>query len=351
MSTGSNAPSAAGSTGATPANRVLIRTVLYYAALTVLGGLAWHFLPRTRLIAENSLDALFGSATQLGGFAGKNAQVAPPVDQSTLAATVTLAMLAAALLALPVAWIYTLTRAKRGYQQSVVQLLIVLPVVVAGIVVMVKYSIALAFSLGGIVAAVRFRNTLDDSKDAVYVFLATGVGIAAAVDLPVALVISALFNALIVMLWATDFGRSSVPLDGKMAERRLERARELARTGTFVAQIDREVLANMSSEQLDGVAQRAWQRAREHHPDGDAGKFRVETKLRLTTRDTAAARALVESHLVGATKRWTLDSVVSEPDGSTVIEYVVLPRKSKGPDELLAELRAIAHDLFDAELP
>ena len=116
-------------------------------------------------------------------------------------------MLAAVAVALPVAWIYTLTRSKRGYQQSVVQLLIILPVVVAGIVVMVKYSIALAFSLGGIAAAVRFRNSLDDSKDAVYVFLVTGIGMAAAVDLPVALVISVVFNAIIVValderLWA-----------------------------------------------------------------------------------------------------------------------------------------------------
>ena len=71
---------------------------------------------------------------------------------------------AAFAVALPVAWIYTSTRAKRGYQQSVVQLLIILPVVVAGILVMVKYSITLAFSLGGIAAAVRFRNSLDDQQ-------------------------------------------------------------------------------------------------------------------------------------------------------------------------------------------
>ena len=47
--------------------------------------------------------------------------------------TVGVAMLAAVLLSVPVAWVYLLTRAKRGYQQSVVQLLIVLPTVVAGI--------------------------------------------------------------------------------------------------------------------------------------------------------------------------------------------------------------------------
>ena len=143
-----------------------------------------------------------------------------------IAATVALAMTGAVLLTLPVAWIYILTRAKRGYQQSVVQTLLVLPLVVAGIVVLVKFSVALAFSLAGIVAAVRFRNTLDDSKDAVYVFLATAVGLAAAVDMPVALVISFLFNLVVVLLWATDFGRTPAHLEGKTAERRLARAME-----------------------------------------------------------------------------------------------------------------------------
>jgi hypothetical protein len=169
-------------------------------------------------------------------------------------------MLASILLSLPVAWIYLLTRAKRGYQQSVVQLLIILPLVVAGIVVMVKYSLALAFSLAGIVAAVRFRNTLDDSKDAVYVFLATAIGLAAAVNIPVAAVISILFNATMLILWATDFGHAPVALDGNIAERRLKQAKELARTGTFVAQLDNEVFRNMTREQLEGVAERAWKR-------------------------------------------------------------------------------------------
>ena len=345
MATGSN-----GSTP-TPANRILIRVALYYVVLTVVGALAWRYLPRSRLIAESSLDALFGSAAQFGGRVSRNELVTPAVDQGTLAATVTLAMLAAALLALPVAWIYALTRAKRGYQQSIIQLLIVLPVVVAGIVVMVKYSIALAFSLGGIAAAVRFRNTLDDSKDAVYVFLATGVGIAAAVDLPVALVISLLFNALIVTLWMTDFGRMPMALEGKVAERRLQRARQLARTGTFVAQIDNEVLQNMSSEQLEGIAQRALRRAREHHPDGGPGKARAELRVRVKTREATPARTIVEAQLGEAAKRWRLDSAVSESDGTTVIEYLVFPKKSKGPDELLALLRASGADLFEAELP
>ncbi len=346
MSAGNNN----GSTS-TPAGRVLTRVVLYYAVVALLGALAWRYLPRTRIIAADSLDALFGTATEVVRGSGKNAQVQPP-NQGTLALTVLLAMLAAGALALPVAWIYTLTRSKRGYQQSIVQLLIVLPVVIAGVVVLVKYSITLAFGLGGIVAAVRFRNTLDDSKDAVYVFLVTGLGMSAAVDLPVAMVISVMFNALVVMLWMTDFGRTPVALEGRVAERRLARAKQLARTGTFVARIDDEVLRDMTSEQLEGLAERAWRRAREHHPGGEeTSEARTETHVRITTKDTGRTRPAVEKRLEETTKRWKLSNISVQPDGSTLIDYIVESKKKTGPDELLALIRAVAGaDLLDAQI-
>ena len=339
-----------GSTTA-PATRVLIRVVIHYLVLAAIGALVWRYLPRTRLIASDSLDALFGSATELVR-TGKTF-VAAPVDQETLAVTVTLAMLAAALLALPVAWIYTLTRSRRGYQQSIVQMLVILPVVVAGIIVLVKYSIALAFSLGGIAAAVRFRNTLDDTKDAVYVFLVIGIGIAAAIDLPVAMMISVLFNATVVGLWMSDFGRTPVALEGRLAERRLQRARQLARTGTFVARIDDEVLREMTAEQLEGIAQRAWRRAQEHDPEGGvrATKERAEVRLRLRIRKPVETRAVVEARLSDSAKRWKAASVTSGPDEITVVEYVVLPKKRQTADELLALVRAAAgSDLVDVEV-
>src|SRR5579884_1643446 len=101
--------------------RVLTRVTLYYIVLAAAGALAWQYLPRTHLITTDSLSALFGSATEVVR-ASKKTEVLPATDQGTLAATVILAMLGSALLALPVAWIYTLTRAKRGYQQSLVQM-------------------------------------------------------------------------------------------------------------------------------------------------------------------------------------------------------------------------------------
>jgi hypothetical protein len=335
----------------TPASRVLVRVVLWYAAIFAIGAFVWRFMPHTRIIASESLEALFGVASETVTGSGKNMQIQPPT-QGTLALTVIMAMLAAAALAVPVAWIYTLTRSKRGYQQSLVQLLVVLPVVIAGVVVLIKYSIALAFSLGGIVAAVRFRNSLDDSKDAVYVFLVTGLGIAAAVDLPVAMVISVMFNALTLTLWVTDFGRTPVALDGKLAERRLARAKELARTGTFVARIDDEVFKNMTAEQLEGIAQRAWRRARQHDPESaDAMDQTSEFCLRVVTRDTGVTRPAVEKQLADAAKEWKLGTITVQADGATVLDYIIIPKKRTVPEDLVALTKAVSGtELVDAEL-
>jgi uncharacterized protein DUF4956 len=334
MGTGSNGSSAASAT------KVLFGVALYYVVLTALGYFVWRYVPHPQFAGSESLDSLFGSGAQLVGKASKKEPLIPAPDQGTFAATVALAMTAALLCALPVAWVYALTRSRRGYQQSVVQMLVIMPVAVAGIFVLVKYSTALAFGLGGIAAAVRFRNTLDDSKDAVFVILVIGLGIAAGVDIPVALVISFLFNAVLAALWIADFGRTPVALDGRLAERRLARARQLARTGTFVARIDDEVLQNMSAEQLEGVAMRAWSRAREHDPDGGIKKKKPDSRVVVRMRDVARIRPIVESQLAESTKKWNVDNVVTREDGVTVVEYVVSTKKSTGPDELLVMLRA-----------
>ena len=327
-----------------PGARVVLRAVVYYAVLVTVTTLVWRYLPRSAQEMPSSLDTLFGGG---GRSAAMRAAQPAPLDEVSLSITVGIAMLAAVLLSLPVAWVYQLTRAKRGYQQSVVQLLIVLPAVVAGIVLLVKYSLALAFSLAGIVAAVRFRNTLDDSKDAVYVFLATGVGLASAVNLPVAAVISIGFNAVVLVLWYTDFGSAPVELDGRIAEQRLRRARRLARTGTFVARIDDEVFRNMTREQLEGVAQRAWRRAQQEGADpSESG----ETRVRVRTRDLAAMRSRVEPRLTEYVKTWRIGAI-SEADGVHVAEYHVQLKKKSTTEDLLALLRASGSEqIITAEL-
>ncbi|MBW8769872.1 MAG: DUF4956 domain-containing protein [Gemmatimonadetes bacterium] len=321
-----------------PGARVVLRAVVYYAVLITATTLAWRYLPHATHELPASLDTLFGGGRSAARAAARDVA---PLDETTLAITVSVAMLAAVLLSLPVAWVYQLTRAKRGYQQSVVQLLIILPAVVAGIVLLVKYSIALAFSLAGIVAAVRFRNTLDDSKDAVYVFLATAVGLASAVNLPVAAVVSIGFNTIALVMWYTDFGSAPMELDGRIAEQRLKRARQLARTGTFVARIDDEVFRNMTREQLEGVAQRAWKRAQAQDSEGDEAS--QEVRVRIRTNDLAAMRRAVDPRLTENVKTWRIGAI-GDADGVQTAEYHVQLKKKGTPDDLLALLRASGSD-------
>ncbi len=320
-----------------PATRVVLKVVIYYAILVTAGWLVIHQLPTTPGLMGVGLEPILGA----GGAPSKKdvLNAAIPIDETGRAAAVAAAMTAAILLSLPVAWVYQLTRQKKGYQQSVVQLMIMLPLVVAGVVILVKSSVALAFSLGGIVAAVRFRNSLDDSKDAVYVFLATGVGLASAVDIPVAAVISILFNTTILILWYSDFGNSPVELEGAIAAKRLKRARELARTGTFVAQIDNEVLKNMNREQLEGLAQRALKRAH----DGKSKSAEIpETVLRIKTRDVGGTRRGMDLVLSEFAREWRTGAISIDTEGVSSIDYHIMPKKAVQGDELLTLARTAA---------
>lgn len=328
---------------------ILLRVTIYYALLLGLGILVWMILPKDAnglptgpfselLGGRVTVDAMSKSALRemLTNEAAKGGtSIALDVAVST-----SLAVLTAALLTLPVAWVYTLTRKKKGYSQTMVQSLLILPVVVAGIVMMVKHSVALAFSLSGIVAAVKFRTSLDDSKDAVYVFLTMGVGMASGVEITVAIVLSVLFNAVVLILWYFDFGRAP-SLEGGRAQRQLDRALQTAnRTGTFVAKLDEEVLKTLAPEQLQGLADRAWRRKK--RMEADTGELQApvgaEALLRIEVGDVTQARDIVEPLLGQYLAPWRFCGTHRE-DGRAWLEYA----GTLGPDvvkqQVLYDLR------------
>lgn len=315
---------------------LVARTALFYA---VAGALFYQL--REVVPAE---AGIFSSETLEQLTSG---QVAPAVTLPlpTVLATI-VAMLTAFATALPVAWIYTLTRRKKGFQQSVVQTYLILPVVAAAIVVLVKSSLALAFSLGGIVAAVRFRTSLDDSKDAAGIFVVIGIGMAAGVAPEVAWVISVGFNLLMLVLWWTDFGKP-VLLEGREAERKLERALATAnRTGMFLARMDDEVLKSMSSSQLEALADRAWRRRKRNDPDladdeaGSEEHQQYERMLRLRTVDVDSARALCEAKFASLFLHWKYLGNVQEND-LRVLEYGVTMAETVTPGVVTDDLSAI----------
>ncbi|MEO5972823.1 MAG: hypothetical protein ABIP91_05625 [Sphingomicrobium sp.] len=111
------------------------------------------------------------------------------------------------LTALPVSWVYMAIRADDEYDQSLISTILILPLVVTGIVVIVQNSLALAFSLAGIAGAVRFKNSLKSSGDALFILVSIGIGLAGGIGaVELAAVLSLVFNLCFVALWASEYG-------------------------------------------------------------------------------------------------------------------------------------------------
>jgi len=118
-----------------------------------------------------------------------------------------LAIAGVLLTALPVSWVYMATRTAEEYDQSLISSILILPVVVGSIVIVVQHSLALAFALGGIAGAVRFKNSLKSSGDALYILLSVGIGLSAGIGaVELALVMSFAFNYCFLALWVSDYG-------------------------------------------------------------------------------------------------------------------------------------------------
>ena len=99
------------------------------------------------------------------------------------------------LLMLPVAWVHKGIHLAAAHDHSLDETMLILPGVVASIVLVVQHSLALAFSLAGIVAGVQFRRALKDTFDALFILVAIGTGIAAGVRaLEIAAVLTVFFT-------------------------------------------------------------------------------------------------------------------------------------------------------------
>ena len=152
----------------------------------------------------------------LGDLAGRNADSFEPiyssVEDTVLAPAgpikLACASIGAGILVIPVSWVYFITSRAKEIDQSFVQTIIVMPIVVTGISTIVLNSLALAFSLAGIVAAVRFRFTLDQPSHAMYIFVAISLGLSAGIGaLGVTAVISAAFVYVNLIIWKLEYGK------------------------------------------------------------------------------------------------------------------------------------------------
>lgn len=153
----------------------------------------------------------------IGYLAGANVDTFEPIYssvQDTVLAPhgptqLAFASIGALILTVPVSWVYFITSRAKRIDQSFLQTIIILPVVVTGIAMIVLNSLALAFSLAGIVAAVRFRFTLSQPSDAMYIFVAIGIGLGSGIGaLGVATIISYTFVLATLVIWKLEYGKT-----------------------------------------------------------------------------------------------------------------------------------------------
>ena len=324
------------------AHNLVARVVLYYVGLAALLAAAWAIIPapvRGEIMTVLSPLIAFRDGTPAGlkvdASGGPFSNVVAPSTEPLI--IIVIAVLTAFLLALPVAWVYMFTRQRKGYRASDVQALVLMPVVVAGVVVLVKNSVALAFSLAGIVAAVRFRTNLEDSKDATFIFLSTALGLACGVQLEYAVALSVLFNAAVLILWTTDFARLPPSLEGVRAKRQLERALQIAnRTSQFVARLDSEVLETLAPAQLDALENRLRRRRSDLAGGGSDAKY--DATMRILTTDASLLRAAIDPVLEADSKRWRCRGVSTNETGTSV-EYELRMKKGYSRQSLADTVR------------
>jgi hypothetical protein len=249
-----------------------------------------------------------------------------------------LQMIAAFLLVLPLAFVYVRTRTRIKFDHSLVQTVIVLPIVVTAILVVVRDSLALAFSLAGIVAAVRFRNNLKESGDAVYIFGSIGIGFATGIHaIAVAAVLSMVFVMVELALWKFDF---SAEFERTFARLCLPSGADMADVPEYGGQPEPTPPGNGAGQAHAG----------REHPDRDgAGRSAL---LRIYVDQVDAARPKIEAILERDAKRWTLEQIVAGTESPPLLTYRVRARKSVGLDGLREHLlREAAPHVVAADAP
>lgn len=115
-------------------------------------------------------------------------------------------------LMVPITWTYTAVTFELGPSKNFVRALMVLPICASTVVLLIQDSLALAFGLAALVAAVRFRVALSEAIDGIFIFAAICVGLASGIGyLGVATIMGAFFCLTNAVLWQLDYGRN--PLD------------------------------------------------------------------------------------------------------------------------------------------
>ena len=290
-------------------NNIIIRLLMYYAAwLLVLSG-TFHLFPqilyhvaqeRERIAVGKSLETGADVAIPLGNIEEGVFRLADPAHTIP----VILALVLAFGVTLPITWVYRWTRPRKKYNQSFAHTLLVIPISIALVVFLVKGSLALAFSLAGIVAAVRFRTSLEEPMDAVYMFMAIGIGLAAGTQLTtVAYLASLIFVIISLGVWKSNFGAQPAVLSGWSI-------------------VNPEKSAQVSGEKAITT------------------KKPYNAQIEVHTTKVEEVQKATAPILKSTTKRWQVANVIKNADGTAVVVFDVWLKKSVDSPSLVRDIEA-----------
>lgn len=290
-------------------NNIIIRLVVYYLAwLLALGGI-FHLFPQILIYVSQERERVQGRERLFEGEQGDLEKIKEGVatlvegnikevllmvtfvdPARTIPVMVALAM--AFWVTLPITWLYRWTRPRKNYSQSFAHTLLVIPIAISLVVFLVKDSIALAFSLAGIVAAVRFRTSLEEPMDSVYMLMAIGIGLAAGTQLIlVAYLASLVFVTITLGVWKSNFGAQPEILSGW----RIDDSRK-------------------------------WGPAPGEEAIATKNLYNAQIEVH-TTKVNVAKKSTVQI-LESTTKRWQVADVVENPDGTAIVVFDVWLKKS-----------------------
>ena len=187
--------------------RLFLRLNLFYGLLAALIWGGYQLVPDLhRYLPLGVVETLF-NRDQGGDIGGIVIHASNVTDEVGGLVWLVVAIVGAVTLMVPVSWTYIAVRSKSKMDQSLLETILILPIAVTGIVLIVHNSLAMAFSLAGVVAGVRYRYALKSTADSLFIFMAVGVGLSCGVGmLLVAAVMSAIFNYTFLLLWELNYG-------------------------------------------------------------------------------------------------------------------------------------------------
>jgi hypothetical protein len=185
---------------------LLIITVYYGLCVLAFNGLVYFFPELEPYLPVGGIEALLGrGADTFEQMEILSTAVYNKVSPSSLI----IAIVSGTALMIPISWVYFITTGDSRIDRSFSQTMVILPIIVAGIANIVQNSIPLAFSLAGIVAAVRFRFSLSEPAHTLYIFAAITIGLGAGISaITVSTIISVGFVYTTLILWRMDYGKN-----------------------------------------------------------------------------------------------------------------------------------------------